>query len=169
EPIEPVRRRRVVGVVPVARPEEDPELQVRGQGERRRAVDRLRWIVLPGRRGGGRGGRRGEEALTRPAARRPRGDVELPDLPAYVADVDPVDVSVAVQVHGGRVPGDAEGHVLPVVARAVVVVLPELRASREVDDEERLAEGVVLRRVVPAPDERDELVGSADLHLTDGG
>src|SRR5256886_13012382 len=50
---------------------------------------------------------------------------ELPDLPAHVADVDPVDVSVAVQVYGGWVRGDAEGHVLPVVERAVVVVLPE--------------------------------------------
>src|SRR5207244_12655528 len=60
-------------------------------------------------------------------------DVELPQLTADIADVYLVDVSVAVEVDRRRVRGEAEAHVLPVIRRAVFVVLPELRAVREVD------------------------------------
>jgi len=156
-------------MVPVARPEEDPEVHLGVVGQHRRAVESLSRIELTGRRRVGLTRHRGEEALPGPARRRIGRYVELPELATGVADVHLVDVAVVVQVDRRRVLREAEAHVLAVIRRAVFVVLPEQRAVREVDGEERLPMGVVARRVVAAAEERDELVDAAELDLADRG
>ena len=156
-------------MVPVTGAEEDPEVHGGVVGKRRGAVEALRRIELAGGRRIRLTRGRGEEPLARPAGRRTRRDVELPELAAHVTDVHPVDVAVVVQVDRGRVLSEAEVHVLTVVRRAVLVVFPELRAVREVYGEERFAVRVVARRVVSSAEEGDVLVAPADLHLADGG
>src|SRR4030095_14647813 len=101
-------------------------------------------------------------------------------LAARVTDIHAVDEAVVVQVGRGGVFRETEVHILTIIRRgAGVVVLPELRAVREVDGEERFAVSVIAGRVVSAAEKRDELArrvvwvaglrGRAHLHLANRG